>query len=463
MEFFGLFSDSFLEFADEMSQSAEHCNQRGNGEMPCTSPAKTTPEPSPLAGKGDKGRTASTSKAGSGASGSKTGKIKVKRTDIQKGQTLSVPPKPKAVESGGEMNSQLCKRIESLEKMVAQMVDCQRFATPTVSAPAVVDPRPQIDTDYDYPGPTGDYPMEGIEENDYGGSDFDHHSSDLSMSSDSYLPAHHASATETTPVPAIAAKFIAPKDVGEPIDGTIAQTANYLVANQMGAKTLEEVSGKYPLPDNCQLIDTPKVNPIIWDNLPPNTRTRDLKIQRVQKSLSKGLNAFLRTVPSDNLSDTQQDALALLCNAQFELNCLRKDFIKPDLNSRYAHLCKPSTPVTRLLFGDNLSKQVKEMKDQQLATAGVTKGQGRPRTHERYHPYQGRAMTQQRHYAAAGWNTGKAYRPFSATTDSRPFLGHRQERGRPPPPSQPRSQTRSQAPATQTRPSHSQGTFPKRK
>ena len=187
------------------------------------------------------------------------------------------------------------------------------------------------------------------------------------------------------------------------------------------------------------------MNPPIWENLPVTTKARDIKIQRAQKSLSKGLNAYLRTLSSSSISETQQDALALLCNAQYELNCLRKDFIKPDLNSKYSHLCKPSTPVSRLLFGDNLSKQVKDLKDQQLATAGVTKGSygyGKTRPYssqQHYHPYKGHASAQQRQYRAAGWTSSNpSYRPRSGTAD-RPFLGQG-----------PQGRGRYQAPHTQT-------------
>lgn len=70
---------------------------------------------------------------------------------------------------------------------------------------------------------------------------------------------------------------------------------------------------KYPPPANCELVDLPKVNPSVWDNIP--TETNDLKYQRVQKSLVLGISAFITTLEADNFSEAQQDALALLCSA----------------------------------------------------------------------------------------------------------------------------------------------------
>ncbi|KAJ8026955.1 hypothetical protein HOLleu_31934 [Holothuria leucospilota] len=111
-----------------------------------------------------------------------------------------------------------------------------------------------------------------------------------------------------------------------------------MLDHKLEAKALEDSVAKYPLPSNCQLVDSPKVNPSVWDNVPAAAKTNDLKLQRIQKSLIRGPNAFMRTLTADSISEPQQDTLALLCNANFELNCLRKDFIKPYLNTRYSHL-----------------------------------------------------------------------------------------------------------------------------
>ena len=246
-------------------------------------------------------------------------------------------------------------------------------------------------------------------------------------------------------VPPIAAKFAVTSDIGGPVEETIAQSANYLLTHQLEQKVLDETAAKYPLPSNCQAVDTPKVNPIIWDNLPTHTKTRDLKLQRIQKSLTRGLNAFIHTLSSETLTEPQQDVLAMLCNTNFELNCVRKDLIKPDLNARYTHLCKPENPVTKLLFGDNLSKKVKDMNDEQKATAGVMKGQRKPQASFQYHPYKTYkpSMThgydRQRTYKDAGWTRSRA--PATATrpnsgSGNRPFLGQAGGRQSHPPPMQ---------------------------
>eukprot|EP00057_Strongylocentrotus_purpuratus_P021087 XP_011675561.1 PREDICTED: uncharacterized protein LOC100892194 [Strongylocentrotus purpuratus] len=178
---------------------------------------------------------------------------------------------------------------------------------------------------------------------------------------------------EDTCVPNIAAKFAVPTGVGEPVDEEIANSASYLIMNRLEDKVLSDTSAKYLPPSNCEFLDTPKVNSAIWDNLSQRSRTRDLKLQRVQRSLTRGLSAFAQSLSSQTITETQQDSLALICNANYELNSLRKEFIKPEMNEAYSHLCKPSAPVTKYLFGDELGKRMKDLKEEQRAAARVVK------------------------------------------------------------------------------------------
>ena len=47
--------------------------------------------------------------------------------------------------------------------------------------------------------------------------------------------------------------------------------------------------------------------------------------------------------------------------------------MRPQLNSNYRHLCSPSNPVTRLLFGDDLPKAVKDISDTNRLSFNLTK------------------------------------------------------------------------------------------
>lgn len=238
--------------------------------------------------------------------------------------------------------------------------------------------------------------------------------------------------TTDTAIPALAMKFAAQADVGSPLNDDIASSTSYMINHKLEDKTLEETTVKYLPPSNCPFLDAPKVNPVIWDNLAPSTRSRDLKLARVQKLLTRGLTAFAHTMSPSDMTENQQDALALLASANFELNALRKELIKPEMNQAYSHLCKPSAQVTKFLFGDDLGQRVKNLKDEQKAALGVVKsdhGRSRSRTHPgpAYHPYKSAETTRSRYYRSAGWFSSSSNRP-SPGTSQRPFL----DRNRPP-------------------------------
>ncbi|CAB4011286.1 Hypothetical predicted protein [Paramuricea clavata] len=138
-----------------------------------------------------------------------------------------------------------------------------------------------------------------------------------------------------------------------------------------------------------------RVNQLIWDNLQPNTRSQDLRFQKVQTALIKGIAAIVRTTDTalahvttlpagKEIVESMTDAIALCAHANSELNIHRKELIKPDLHKDYKHLCSASLPSSSQLFGDDLSKQVKDLTEvnkvgRKMARAPAYSYQGRNR------------------------------------------------------------------------------------
>ena len=52
------------------------------------------------------------------------------------------------------------------------------------------------------------------------------------------------------------------------------------------------------------------------------------------------------------------DALAMLGHVHVELIQRRREVIKPNLNKKYFSLCSSQTPLTEILFGDDLQSQL---------------------------------------------------------------------------------------------------------
>lgn len=143
-------------------------------------------------------------------------------------------------------------------------------------------------------------------------------------------------------------------------------------------EVLTAAQNRYNTPENCECLASTKVNHLIWDKLKPDTRSADIKLQRVQSNLVKGLIPVVSIVeklvqardkiPKDALDAPElirvaTDAIALIGAANFKLNMRCRDNIKPELNEDYKHLCSSSVPFSEFLFGNDadLSKQLKDL------------------------------------------------------------------------------------------------------
>lgn len=212
-----------------------------------------------------------------------------------------------------------------------------------------------------------------------------------------------------------AARFAAPVDEGAPLSTELANSLNYLIYTKLEDKQLSETADLYARPSNCLSLVVPKVNKLIWDHLSPSTRSLDLKIQRCERPLIKGMTALTSAFGEKELSNIEQDALALLSNAVFELNQLRKELIKPELNQKFSHLCKHSVQPTEWLFGDNLPKTVKDMEEEQKSVSVMKVSKDKP---ARFRPYF--APSDRQRFQQAGWTSNQRFKPL------RPFLGQGQ-------------------------------------
>ncbi|XP_072166574.1 uncharacterized protein [Diadema setosum] len=360
------------------------------------------------------------------------------------GKTLKKPTKPglskKAAPPKEKTDAELLSRLSKLESMFEKVMEILPSQPTRIQQQQIRAGHVGTACTADHGGvPIGDMDVCATDDStqargtlhDHSGSSFSGDECDFPAEAAGYAPAEHTG--RTIQVPSFATKFAVSPSVGEPINDELANSANYLISHCVEEKSMEESAANYPAPSSCPNLLVPKVNPVIWDNVTQTTRSRDVKLQRVQKSLTRGLCAFLQTLPTD-LNEVQQDALALLCNANYEMNCLRKELIRPDMNAAYAHLCKPTTPVTAFLFGDDLGQHVKDLKEENRAAFSVVKGQAKRATHQPYHPYERTSSGgfSRKQYRSAGW--------LEAGDTSGPFLGQ-QQRG-----------NRHSAPHTQTRP-----------
>lgn len=176
---------------------------------------------------------------------------------------------------------------------------------------------------------------------------------------------------------------------------------------------LNELKRQYIPPSNCEGLSETRVNSNIWNNLGETARSNDLKLQKVQKYLIKGMTAVVTVVDSlikdetdsskeDNIGKLM-DAVILLANANTEVNLRRRERLKPELHPSYRHLCNPSNTITSQLFGDDLPKAVKDIAEANKISSKI---HGDRRSADR-------RDKRQRSRPFAGSNSRTPYRPNS--------------------------------------------------
>ena len=191
-----------------------------------------------------------------------------------------------------------------------------------------------------------------------------------------------------------------------------------MLSERLSIENMETIMDKYLPPENVPRLVVPRVNPHIWENIPARTKSRDLRLQKLQKPIVKGMIA-LTTQMNENPTPEQEETLALLAHANYELNMFRREAIKPDLIP--TTLQAYSVGVTEHLFGEDLGKVVKDMTELQKAVAVTKMGINKFRCRRMYTPYPGNQSRPAYPHRGRG-----SQHPFTGT----PFLGFRSQMAR---------------------------------
>ena len=172
---------------------------------------------------------------------------------------------------------------------------------------------------------------------------------------------------------------------GPDIDSQLAGLVHRLLRDAKPNETkLNDLKKKYIPPNNCEGLSEARVNTNIWNNLGETARSNDLKLQKVQKYLVKGITDVVTVIDAlvkdesnscheDNIGKLM-DAVILLANANSEINLRRRERLKPELHPSYRHLCNPSNTITSQLFGDDLPKAVKDIAEANKISSTIHTG-----------------------------------------------------------------------------------------
>lgn len=197
-----------------------------------------------------------------------------------------------------------------------------------------------------------------------------------------------------------------------PIHEGLAGIFNGLLSEKMPDDKLKVKLDKYTRPENVKGLRTPKVNPLIWNQLSASMKAQDARSQKGQNTLigsviamTKAADLALQKYSQDrDLITLLTDAIAMAFQCNHEVNHSRRVAMKKELHKDYAALCNPSTvePTSEFLFGD-LSKLTRDISEANKLTKKVRpqhytssrgdkhvgrSGYGFSQGNRRFHPYQ---------------------------------------------------------------------------
>ncbi|WAR19980.1 hypothetical protein MAR_001818 [Mya arenaria] len=173
----------------------------------------------------------------------------------------------------------------------------------------------------------------------------------------------------------IAAALSLSEAKGSPVSGPLASLTDKIIDKTMKDKKRNDLADKYPVSENVTKLNPPKVNPEIWRIIEAKTRLKDVKLQKIQQFTLRAIVPIMRVIDSlvagrdcqeslnlDELVTKLVDAVALTAVGNADANVCRRESIKRDLNEEYQAICSNTNPVTQMLFGDNITDQLKSNK-----------------------------------------------------------------------------------------------------
>ena len=164
-----------------------------------------------------------------------------------------------------------------------------------------------------------------------------------------------------------------------PVDDAIASIVNQGSEATVDHRSKEvvELLEKYNRPENCEYLEVPKVNKVLWTSKEIDKRLKDTdkNFQRTQGYLVKGMIPLVRLMDKSLKSSSEEseenfelalDSLNLLLYAHRDLSSQRKRLLTPALDRKYSALSNEAEKVSaKFLFGEqeDLEKRMKEIDD----------------------------------------------------------------------------------------------------
>ena len=146
---------------------------------------------------------------------------------------------------------------------------------------------------------------------------------------------------------------------GPTVHESFAQLVNSFGSEGMSEEKFKEKTDSILRPENCYMLGPVRVNAEIWNNLRPETRTADIKFQKLLNGIQKGVipmvqlaDTLMETLDGSRNMPSTKSILHTVCNSiaifgtvTHEVNMRRREHIRPEVHSRFRSVCSTQEPV----------------------------------------------------------------------------------------------------------------------
>lgn len=185
-----------------------------------------------------------------------------------------------------------------------------------------------------------------------------------------------------------AAKAFGPADeVSADIDPKVAEMVNFVFDFGLREDDYKAIceDDVVKRPGNCSALAPVACNPQVLEALRADAKKADFRLKDVNKDIQRAATIIVKSLL--RLDKVAQDegntvvahevsllngALALLGNANHKNNIARRFVMKRELNQKYAHLCSEKVPMSRFLFGDDVSLSAKQIEDSEKLRSKIS-------------------------------------------------------------------------------------------
>jgi hypothetical protein len=216
-------------------------------------------------------------------------------------------------------------------------------------------------------------------------SDSDHESRPSKKSKEDLNDLFSDSEEEDDILGTIPDDFLGETGVGPPVKNTLAEKINNRFKNNINHENIKDKQKQYLRPSNCQKMSVPLCNEELWKKLPRDQQLKDIKSAQTQHLISYAVAAITQVTDSllcgakckDTLNIPELvgkllDAVLFLGHTSNEVSMKRRDAIVSSLKKEFSGLRSRSIPVTDYLFGDDILKVLKDLKQTATLTASTS-------------------------------------------------------------------------------------------